>query len=88
MPISNNRFFVFPKMDGLMENWVLRLATSIKINLVDVNVVITDWLHLAQQHYPIAVQSTRTVGKDIAYLLQLLQVRQNAFSKRHAGNQV
>lgn len=62
-------------MDGVIENWVLRLATTLKTSLIDVNVVITDWLTLAHQHYPIAVQSTRTVGKDIAHLLQSLQVR-------------
>ena len=62
-------------MDGMMESWVLRLALTLKTNIVDINVVITDWLSLARQHYPTAVQSTRTVGKDIAYLLQSLQVR-------------
>lgn len=64
-------------MDGLMENWVLRLASVLKARLIDINVVITDWLSLAHEHYPIAAQSTRTVGKDIAHLLQLLQVRRH-----------
>ncbi|XP_017297670.1 hepatic triacylglycerol lipase [Kryptolebias marmoratus] len=60
-------------VDGMMESWVLRMASSLKTNLVNVNVVITDWMSMACQHYPTAVQSTRTVGKDIAHLLQKLQ---------------
>lgn len=59
----------------MMESWVLRLAAALKTSLKNVNVVISDWLSLAHQHYPLAVQSTRTVGKDIAHLLESLQVR-------------
>lgn len=60
-------------VDGMMESWVLRLATAVKANLIDVNVVITDWLLLAHQHYATAAKSTRTVGKDLTHLLQSLQ---------------
>ncbi|KAF3686419.1 Hepatic triacylglycerol lipase [Channa argus] len=71
-------------VDGMMDSWVLRLAATLKKNLIDVNVVITDWLSLAHQHYPIAVQGTRTVGKDIAHLLQSLQKQlQYPVSKAH-----
>lgn len=70
-------------MDGVMESWVLRLATALKTKLVNANVVITDWLSLAHQHYPLAAQSTRTVGKDIAHLLQSLQVRRSGEKNSH-----
>lgn len=63
-----------PEVNGIMESWVLKLATALKSNLIDVNVVITDWLSLAQTHYPTAAKSTRSVGRDIAHLLQALQV--------------
>lgn len=58
----------------MMESWVPKLAAALKTSLRNVNVVISDWLSLAHQHYPIAVQSTRTVGKDIAHLLESIQV--------------
>ncbi|KAM9860548.1 hepatic triacylglycerol lipase [Aulostomus maculatus] len=60
-------------LDGMMESWMVRLATALKTYLTDVNIVITDWLSLAHQHYPTAAKSTRTVGKDIAHLLDSLK---------------
>ncbi|XP_041643498.1 hepatic triacylglycerol lipase [Cheilinus undulatus] len=69
-------------LDGLMEAWVHKLATALKKHLMDINVVITDWLALAHQHYPTAAKSTRTVGKDIAHLLHSLQVHYQYPAKR------
>uniref|UniRef100_A0A8C1TU95 Lipase, hepatic a n=1 Tax=Cyprinus carpio TaxID=7962 RepID=A0A8C1TU95_CYPCA len=42
--------------DGMMENWISRLASALKSSEGSINLVIADWLTLAHQHYPIAVQ--------------------------------
>ena len=65
-----------------MEGWVLRLASGLQRSLTEVNVVVTDWLRLAHQHYPIAVQNTRAVGKDVASLLRWLQVSESPLPAR------
>ncbi|XP_061669879.1 LOW QUALITY PROTEIN: hepatic triacylglycerol lipase [Syngnathoides biaculeatus] len=71
-------------VNGIMESWVMRLATILKTHLRDVNVVMTDWLSLAQQYYPKAAYNTRTVGKDIAHLLLSLKEHYNySFRKVH-----
>ncbi|XP_016128679.1 hepatic triacylglycerol lipase isoform X3 [Sinocyclocheilus grahami] len=60
-------------VDGMMENWISRLASALKSSEGSINVVIADWLTLAHHHYPIAVQNTRIVGQDIAHLLRWLE---------------
>lgn len=79
---TNSNSFFPPEVDGMLESWILKLATTLTSNLIDVNVVITDWLPLAQTHYPTAAKSTRSVGRDIAHLLQALQVRQYQCKKQ------
>ncbi|TRZ00605.1 hypothetical protein DNTS_031643 [Danionella cerebrum] len=60
-------------LDGLMETWTSQLASALKGSEGSINVIIADWLDMAHQHYPIAVQNTRTVGQDIAHLLRWLE---------------
>uniref|UniRef100_A0A8C1A423 Lipase, hepatic a n=1 Tax=Cyprinus carpio carpio TaxID=630221 RepID=A0A8C1A423_CYPCA len=69
--------------DGMMENWISRLASALKSSEGSINLVIADWLTLAHQHYPIAVQYTRIVGQDIAHLLRWLEVRVIPLGKVH-----
>ncbi|KAK0137380.1 Hepatic triacylglycerol lipase [Merluccius polli] len=69
-------------MDGMMESWVFRLSSAFRQSLPEVNIVVTDWLALAHQHYPIAVQNTRAVGQDVASLLRWLQDQYKLSPKR------
>lgn len=51
------------------------MAAALRSQHKQMNVIIADWLTLAHQHYPIAVQNTRHVGQEIAQFLEWLEVR-------------
>ncbi|XP_051547848.1 hepatic triacylglycerol lipase-like isoform X2 [Myxocyprinus asiaticus] len=60
-------------MNGIMEQWIFRLASALKIRIGQVNVLISDWRNLALQPYPIAAKNSRQVGQDVAVLLKWLE---------------
>ncbi|XP_066523270.1 hepatic triacylglycerol lipase isoform X2 [Hoplias malabaricus] len=60
-------------INGLMEEWIFRMASALKSRLGHVNVLINDWRPLALQPYPVAVKNSRQVGLDVTRLLQWLE---------------
>ncbi|XP_067250936.1 endothelial lipase isoform X1 [Chanodichthys erythropterus] len=60
-------------MSGMFENWMHKLVAAVQRRESEANVVVVDWLGLAHQLYPDAVNHTRRVGQSIATLLDWLQ---------------
>ncbi|KAG7481109.1 hypothetical protein MATL_G00063230 [Megalops atlanticus] len=60
-------------MSGMFENWMHQLVSAIQKRETEANVVVVDWLALAHQLYPDAVNNTKLVGLSIATMLDWLQ---------------
>lgn len=62
-------------MSGMFESWMHKLVSAVMQREIEANVIVVDWLSMAQQLYPDAVNHTRSVGFNIATMLNWLQVR-------------
>ncbi|KAI2661538.1 Endothelial lipase [Labeo rohita] len=60
-------------MSGMFESWMHKLVAAVQRRESEANVVVVDWLGLAHQLYPDAVNHTRRVGQSIATVLDWLQ---------------
>ncbi|XP_072243639.1 endothelial lipase [Leuresthes tenuis] len=60
-------------MSGMFERWMHKLVSAVMQREHEANVVVVDWLPMAQQLYPDAVNHTNGVGLDIAAMLNWLQ---------------
>lgn len=60
----------------MFESWMQKLVAAVMQRESDANVVVVNWVPMAQQLYPDAVNHTVTVGQNIADLLNWLQVSQ------------
>lgn len=61
---------------GMFERWLYNLVGAVRERELEANVIVVDWLALAHQLYPDAVNHTRRVGHNIADLLNWLQDEQ------------
>lgn len=64
-------------MSGLFETWLYKLVQALQERENDANIIVVDWILLAHQLYPDAVNNTKLVGRDIATLLDWLQEKAN-----------
>ncbi|XP_026570707.1 endothelial lipase [Pseudonaja textilis] len=73
--VSAKTFFVIHgwSMGGMYERWMNTLVSALQEREKEANVVVVNWLSLAQQLYTIAVNNTRVVGKQLAELLDWLE---------------
>ncbi|XP_061673936.1 endothelial lipase [Syngnathoides biaculeatus] len=60
-------------ISGMFQNWMQKLVAAVMRRESEANVVVVDWMSMAQRVYPDAVNYTHTVGRDIATLLDWLQ---------------
>ncbi|MGH0183640.1 UNVERIFIED_CONTAM: hypothetical protein FKN15_012949 [Acipenser sinensis] len=60
-------------MSGMVEKWLQKLLSAIQEREKEANVIVVDWINLAHQVYPDAVNHTKTVGHDIAKFLEWLK---------------
>ncbi|XP_060787013.1 endothelial lipase [Neoarius graeffei] len=61
---------------GVFESWMYKLVAAVVKHEAEANVIVVDWLSLAHQLYPDAVNHTLYVGHSIAALLNWLQDEQ------------
>uniref|UniRef100_A0A8C5M5F9 triacylglycerol lipase n=1 Tax=Leptobrachium leishanense TaxID=445787 RepID=A0A8C5M5F9_9ANUR len=64
-------------MSGLFETWLFKLVEALQERESNANIIVVDWIFLAHQLYPDAVNHTKVVGRDIANLLDWLQEKAN-----------
>ncbi|KAA0712172.1 Lipoprotein lipase [Triplophysa tibetana] len=58
---------------GLFESWVEKLVAALYEREKDANVIVVDWLETAQDHYVVAAQNTKIVGKEIGLFIDWLE---------------
>lgn len=66
-------------MSGMFESWMHKLVSAVMRRESEANVIVVDWISMAQQLYPDAVNHTHEVGLDIAAMLNWLQVCTQSF---------
>ncbi|XP_051893499.1 lipoprotein lipase-like isoform X4 [Pristis pectinata] len=61
----------------MFESWIPKLVLALYEREGDSNVIVVDWLTRAHQHYPVAAENTKLVGRDIAHFIEWLEEELN-----------
>ncbi|PIO23946.1 hypothetical protein AB205_0146870, partial [Aquarana catesbeiana] len=64
-------------MSGLFESWLVKLVSALQEREPYSNIIVVDWMFLAHQLYPDAVNNTKFVGSETARLMDWLQEKAN-----------
>ncbi|XP_075041870.1 endothelial lipase [Mixophyes fleayi] len=64
-------------MSGLFESWLHKLVGALQQREEYANIIVVDWMLLAHQLYPDAVNNTKLVGRETAVLMDWLQEKAN-----------
>ncbi|KAL0979887.1 hypothetical protein UPYG_G00191140 [Umbra pygmaea] len=64
-------------MSGMYESWMRKLVSAMMQREPEANVIIVDWLPMAHQLYPDAVNHTHQVGLSVATTINWLQEEEN-----------
>ncbi|XP_077964593.1 lipoprotein lipase isoform X4 [Gasterosteus aculeatus] len=64
-------------LSGMFESWVTKLVSALYAREETANVVVVDWLASAQNHYAVAAQNTREVGREVARFIDWIEETTN-----------
>uniref|UniRef100_A0A672QJD2 triacylglycerol lipase n=1 Tax=Sinocyclocheilus grahami TaxID=75366 RepID=A0A672QJD2_SINGR len=64
-------------VSGLFESWVEKLVAALYNREKDANVIVVDWLDMAQNYYVVAAQNTKMVGQEIRLFIDWLEESAN-----------
>lgn len=64
-------------LSGMYESWVAKLVSALYEREQTANVIVVDWLNSAQNHYVVAAQNTKAVGREIAHFIDWIEETTN-----------
>ncbi|XP_027015120.2 lipoprotein lipase isoform X2 [Tachysurus fulvidraco] len=64
-------------VSGLFESWVAKLVAALYDREKGANVVVVDWLDIAQNHYGVAAHKTQEVGQEVGRFIDWIEETTN-----------